>query len=456
MTPSLSNDRHFERGARSILLRLAVFIILAANVLIGKGAGAEGYRFAVVIFYLAISIASVAHARFLPGRFRLKTLLVILDALLVALILHADILGGPTKGSHAVATTSLIVAFILLSDVGLTLQRRLVLVFSGIVLCAWAGMLAVVAARQPIAETAPFFAFVLNQDLGLIVSYGFTAFATYLLAKDHDRTRKEALLANRQRLNLSRFFSPLVVADLQEGSAALELERRNAVIMFVDLRDFTRFAETAPTRELASVLAHYRHLVSGTIFSHGGTVDKFIGDGVMAVFGQPKPMKDDADRALACALELVHALSNWKHQNSVAGLPAMNAGIGLHYGSVVGGILDSGCHSEFTVIGDAVNVAQRLEALTKNLSSPLVVSAALVKQLRQPAPPALWTMKNDVALAGRRLPIDIWYLQTEADDNGPPEETAQPGGAKTVLQRPSIPSPPFAAPEVGVADFPAR
>ncbi len=88
-----------------------------------------------------------------------------------------------------------------------------------------------------------------------------------------------------------------MVADLQEGSSALELERRNAVIMFVDLRDFTSFAETAPARELATVLAQYRHLVSGTIFAHRGTVDKFIGDGVMAVFGQPTPMEDDADRA---------------------------------------------------------------------------------------------------------------------------------------------------------------
>jgi adenylate cyclase len=67
--------------------------------------------------------------------------------------------------------------------------------------------------------------------------------------------------------------------------------------MFVDLPDFTSFAETAPARELALVLAEYRQLVSGTIFQHGGTVDKFIGDGVMAVFGQPTPTEDDADRA---------------------------------------------------------------------------------------------------------------------------------------------------------------
>ncbi|KOF17193.1 adenylate cyclase [Ensifer adhaerens] len=450
MTSSLSADWDFEREIRSILLRFVAFTILLANLLLGGDEGAEGTHLAVVICYLVISIASVASARFLPGRSWLKTLFVVLDAPLVALLLYAHILGGPVTENHNVTTTSLVVAFILLNHVGLKLDRRLVLVFSCIVLVAWIGMLAVTAARHHTADAVSFVASFFNQDLGLTVSYGFTAFAIYLLAKDHDRTRKEALLADRRRLNLSRFFSPLVVADLQEGSSALELERRNAVIMFVDLRDFTSFAETAPARELATVLAQYRHLVSGTIFAHGGTVDKFIGDGVMAVFGQPTPMEDDADRALACALDLVDALSDWKHQSRVDGHPALNAGIGLHYGTVVGGVLDSGCHSEFTVIGDAVNVAQRLEALTKALNSPLVISSALVNQLRKPVPPALWMAQSEVALPGRRLPIDIWYLQHEARRTVPSEETYETGGVQTALQRSSFQSAPFAAPDVGI------
>ncbi len=170
----------------------------------------------------------------------------------------------------------------------------------------------------------------MNQDLGLTVSFGFTAFAIYLLARGHDRTRREAIKADRRRLNLSRFFSPFVVSELQERGDALGLQRRNAAIMFVDLRDFTSFAETAPAPapELALVLGEYRQLVSQTIFEHGGTVDKFIGDGVMAVFGHPKPTEKDADRALACALELVDALSHWKRHSNHHGLPALHAAIG--------------------------------------------------------------------------------------------------------------------------------
>ncbi|MFC1451243.1 adenylate/guanylate cyclase domain-containing protein, partial [Bacillus cereus] len=159
----------------------------------------------------------------------------------------------------------------------------------------------------------------------------------------------------------------------------LSLERRNAAIMFIDLRDFTSFAEAASAGELALLLAEYRHLVAKTIFEHGGTIDKFIGDGVMAVFGQPSPEIDDADRALACAVALVDQLNDWKNRRKVQGYPALDAGIGLHFGGVVGGVLESGFHDEFTVIGDAVNVAHRLECHAKSLNATLVVSFALME-----------------------------------------------------------------------------
>ncbi|MGN6843751.1 adenylate/guanylate cyclase domain-containing protein [Neisseria sp. P0021.S006] len=96
------------------------------------------------------------------------------------------------------------------------------------------------------------------------------------------------------------------------------------------------------------------------------------------------------------------------------GYPALKTGIGLHYGTVVAGVLESGCHSELTVIGDAVNVAQRLEALAKPLDAPLVVSSALVSALIKTMPPADWIQQTSVELPGRRLPIDIWYLQRTA------------------------------------------
>ncbi|MEI2302224.1 adenylate/guanylate cyclase domain-containing protein [Ensifer sp. MJa1] len=442
MTSSLHPRWDFAREIRSILLRFVAFAILLANLLLGDNEGAERTHSIVVVTYLVISMASVAAARYLPGRSWLKTLFVVLDALLVALLLYAHILAGPVTENHNLTTTSLVVAFILLVHVGLKLERRLVLIFSGIVLTSWMAMLAITAARHHTTGALSLLGSFFNQDLGLTVSFGFTAFAIYLLARDHDRTRREALRADQRRLNLSRFFSPLVVSELQDGGDALGLERRSAAIMFVDLRDFTSFAETAPAPELAFVLAEYRQLVSQTIFKHGGTVDKFIGDGVMAVFGQPRPLEDDPDRAMACALDLVNALHDWKNHNALNGYPALDAGIGLHYGKVVGGVLDSGCHSEFTVIGDAVNVAQRLESLAKSLDAPLVVSVSLVARLRTPVQPAIWTPQKAVVLPGRRLPVDIWYLRRE--DFARAAETPshyEIGTRQTAFQRSAFQSP---------------
>jgi adenylate cyclase len=203
------------------------------------------------------------------------------------------------------------------------------------------------------------------------------------------------------------FFSPLVVADLQEAGNILDLKRRPAAIMFVDLRDFTSYAETAPASQLAGVLADYRQTVAGTVFAFGGTVDKFIGDGIMAVFGQPTASDDDAERALACAMDLITLLREWR---PVQDGPVFQAGIGLHYGTVIGGVLESGYHDEFTVVGDAVNVAQRLEGLTKDFDASLVVSSALLAQTRGGTLLRNWKWKKAVGLSGRRIPIDLAYL----------------------------------------------
>ncbi|WP_348641738.1 adenylate/guanylate cyclase domain-containing protein [Rhizobium sp. P44RR-XXIV] len=151
-------------------------------------------------------------------------------------------------------------------------------------------------------------------------------------------------------------------------------------------------------------------MVAGTVFAHRGTVDKFIGDGVMAVFGQPKPQPDDAHRALACAVELAAALDRWRLANIEQGGPPLETGIGLHYGTVIGGVLESGFHDEFTVIGDAVNVAQRLESVAKKLRSPLVISTAMMDQVPGAQYGKRWLQKDNVKLEGRKELIDIAYL----------------------------------------------
>lgn len=396
-------------GLRVELLRFVALAILIGNLMLGADHGAF-IQAAVVVAYLAISTISALTVLTGVSKSWMRTGFVVLDGLAVSLVLYAQLLQAPVDHTHNLTTTGLVVAFILLNHVGLTADRRLVLVFSSIVILSWVGFLALMAIRHEGAQPGAVAAAFLNRDLGLAASFAFTSFAVYMVARDHGRTRAAAETSARRRDNLARFFSPRVVSQLEDGSPALRLERRRAAIMFVDLRGFTTFAESASAKELTNVLARYRAITSAIITRHGGTVDKYIGDGVMAVFGHVVSGPDDPDRALACSLELVQALADWKRMSDVKGLPALRAGIGLHVGTVMGGVLDSGCHSEFTVVGDAVNVAQRLQTVSKIFGASLVVSADLLSRLSRAPQQVAWTHVPSVKIPGRTLTLDIAYL----------------------------------------------
>ena len=152
-----------------------------------------------------------------------------------------------------------------------------------------------------------------ERELGLAFNFGFAAFAVYLIVRQTGHTRKEAAIAQRRRSNLARFFSPMVVDQLEDDDPGLRLERRKIAIMFIDLRGFTAFAESASSEQLRRVLSEFRDIASAIIVRHGGTVDKYIGDGIMAVFGHPAPRADDVARAHW------HVRLNWSTRLSAGG-----------------------------------------------------------------------------------------------------------------------------------------
>ena len=157
------------------------------------------------------------------------------------------------------------------------------------------------------------------------------------------------------------------MTELETKANSIRLERRDAAVMFVDLRSFTRFSETRSPEEVGEMLAHYRELVTEVVFDHGGTVDKKFDRRRHhgAVWSADALALIDADRALRCALKLRDAVGAWREQRRCHGKLALDAVIGLHMGPVIGGVLRSGQHDEFTIFGDTVNVAERLERVAK-------------------------------------------------------------------------------------------
>ena len=154
-----------------------------------------------------------------------------------------------------------------------------------------------------------------------------------------------------------RSYVPSGVAD-RIGSAPIEQEEVEATILFSDIRGFSTLAEQMSPREVAALLARHLAAMAEVVLDHGGMIDKFAGDAVMAVFGVPDPQPDHADRALRCALAMQ---GRQAELNAESELP-VDMGIGVNTGVVVAGTVGGGGRLEYTVVGDAVNVAQRLQS----------------------------------------------------------------------------------------------
>lgn len=419
--PGLTSDeRRWGREARSGWLRLTVLVILIANLLAGEHDGNLLVHGNVVIGYTLATVLALGLALNRRGPYWGGTAFVIVDAVFVIALFHEHLIGPSGSFDHALTAPSLAIAFMLLSHVALRLNPRLVVVFAAIVLTGWLALFAVTALPQGLGKLlGSLTALDFLAEAALAAAFVFAAFVSFLLTQDHNVLLEETIMQERRRQNLSRFFSPLVVSALQAEDVSMDLKRRDAAVMFVDLRAFTRFTETAELDALAELLAEYRQQVTGAVFDWGGTVDKFIGDGVMAVFGQPSPSPDDADRALRCALQLNDVLTQWSRRRQRDGEVALDAGIGLHFGPVIGGVLESGCHNEFTVFGDTVNVAERLERLTKSLGASVVVSASLLAKVRSSDELAPWIWKDAVELDGRSATLRVAYLRAT-----PPNDSA--------------------------------
>jgi len=197
-------------------------------------------------------------------------------------------------------------------------------------------------------------------------------FASAFLA---DRLRASIARERRQSTNLARYL-PAEIARLlaSEGMAAMRPRRVYAAILFMDIRNFTAMVRTKAPTDLFAFLQAYRTLVSRIIEEDGGIVDKFVGDGTLAVFGAVHPQTTDAAAAIRCGERLARAIDDWNVERAGRGEQAVKVGIGIHYGETIVGAIGDERRLEYTVLGHAVNVASRIENLTKKYGLPLLVS----------------------------------------------------------------------------------
>jgi adenylate cyclase len=213
----------------------------------------------------------------------------------------------------------------------------------------------------------------------------------------------------RLRKALELYLSPSAAAYVAEHPQALRLggEKRDCTVLFSDVRDFTAISETLPPEQLMELLNVYLGAMTEVVFEHDGMLDKYIGDGLMALWGVPLPQPGHARKACAAALamqERLRALSGSWHER---GWPALAIRVGIHSGPMVFGNLGSAEHLSLTVIGDNVNLASRLEGLNKRYGTTILASEATVAQAGED----LLVREIDwVRVKGRQQPVRVFEL----------------------------------------------
>lgn len=183
----------------------------------------------------------------------------------------------------------------------------------------------------------------------------------YMAGKDKGRLSLNSRLEEVVDFHLSSFSTEGTDACMAP-EAFSSPERRHVTILLSDIRGFTSITEMYSAKVVMDLLNRYFSCMTKIILRYGGTIDKFMGDSIMVLFGAPKSQIDDVECAIACAVEMQRAMTKFNEQSAMMGLPELFVGIGINSGEVMAGDLGSLDHKEYTVIGDEVNLVSRIEA----------------------------------------------------------------------------------------------
>ena len=243
-----------------------------------------------------------------------------------------------------------------------------------------------------------------DEDLDFLVAFAGIAAVAIENSQFAERIRREALV----RSNFERYFAPQLAARIAHSADATKLggEKRQVVVLFSDIRGFTALSETMNPDAMASLLTEYFTEMVECVFRHDGTLDKFIGDAVMAQWGAPLGNADDADRAMRSALDMMEALRTLNARWRTEGRPTLEIGIGLNQGEAFAGNIGSERRLEFTVIGDTVNTAARL----CKVAGPGEILISEEMRRAMSSPPAL-EERPPMDLKGKSEPVPVFLVQ---------------------------------------------
>jgi adenylate cyclase len=224
---------------------------------------------------------------------------------------------------------------------------------------------------------------------------------------------REQMEKRRTRVIFGRYVSPQVVSQLLDQPEMMGLggKRENLTLLFSDIRGFTSFSDRRPPEEVVAKLNQYLTEMTGVIFKNGGTLDKYMGDGIMAFFGAPIPCRDHAERAVQTALEMLEGLDRLNSMWKERGEATLGIGVGISTGHVVVGNIGSPERMDYTVIGEDVNLGARLESMNKEFKTQIIISGSTYRQLDLSKPGRTFKSLGEVAVRGFERPIEIYAVE---------------------------------------------
>jgi PAS domain S-box-containing protein len=243
---------------------------------------------------------------------------------------------------------------------------------------------------------------------------------TAVLRDISERKRFEAQLATaeRQRAHLTRHFSPNMVEEIMQAGGRIGLARTQPMaVLFSDLYDYTEMSAAMSGEEVIGLLRTFHVIVADAVFAHNGTLDKYIGDGVMATFGTPAPGPMDASNAIAATRQMLRELARWNQRREAADERRIRIGVGLHFGLATLGDVGTEQRFELTVVGDTVNVASRIERMSRLVRMAVVASDDIIQQaIAESGAEAVRSFRDlgEHRVRGRQDLIRLWGLSAES------------------------------------------